>query len=478
MEAKNLTTMKKLLFLFLLSCTGAIPAQNVFETEVKTEVSDVSVFLKGAQISRKKQLDINPGVSLLKFTNLSPFIEGKSIQVKVNGNITVLAVNHQQNFIDELEKSEELLILEKKLETVQSKIELENAHLGIIKEHVLFLNENRDIGGKNQTLNIIDLKAASNFYSEKLTALKLEELDRNKNLEKLSEEAQNLTDQLNSVVSKKDYANGEIVLKVEAKKLTNANIELSYLVGNAGWFPSYDIRAKDVVSPISLSYKANVKQDTKINWNNVKLRFSSGNPNLSGSAPELKVYYLDYRTRPPSYESSISDVSGVVYDNDGSPLPGVNILVQGTTIGTSTDFYGRYSIVLPNSESVLVFSYVGFMSESVRVTSPVHNVYLSEDQELEEVVVTAQGIKREKKSLGYAISDKIKQEAPKSNNIPLLKIENQTTVDFEVAVPYTVKSDNKSYAVEMVNYDLPADYQYQAIPKIEKDAFLIAKISD
>ncbi|MDO9260780.1 MAG: DUF4139 domain-containing protein, partial [Flavobacteriaceae bacterium] len=58
------------------------------------------------------------------------------------------------------------------------------------------------------------------------------------------------------------------------------------------------------------------------------------------------------------------------------------------------------------------------------------------------------------------------------------QIVNQTTVNFEIKTPYSIKSDNKSYAVDMDVYQLPAFYQYYSVPKIDKDAFLIANITD
>jgi len=208
-----------------------VDAQNMHEVTVKTEVSDVTVFISGAQIIRKKNVDIKSGVTVLKFSGLSPFIEGKSVQVKASGNVTVLSVNHQQNFIDELEKSDELLALEQALKETLGKLDVEKAHLDVIRENLLLLQENRTIGGKSETLNVIDLKAASNFYSDKLTALKLNEIDRNNKLKEPREEVEELSNQINGLATKKDFANGEIVLKVEAKNYTNTNIELSYLVG-------------------------------------------------------------------------------------------------------------------------------------------------------------------------------------------------------------------------------------------------------
>ncbi|MDT7827945.1 SusC/RagA family TonB-linked outer membrane protein [Pricia sp. S334] len=99
-------------------------------------------------------------------------------------------------------------------------------------------------------------------------------------------------------------------------------------------------------------------------------------------------------------------ISGTVTDQDGLPLPGVNIVVQGTTTGTQTDFDGNYSIQASEGQ-VLSFTYVGQQSQEMTVgSSSTIDVQLSEDaQALEEVVVVAQNIKREAGSLGYAVSD-------------------------------------------------------------------------
>ncbi|WP_431170910.1 TonB-dependent receptor plug domain-containing protein [Robiginitalea biformata] len=98
-------------------------------------------------------------------------------------------------------------------------------------------------------------------------------------------------------------------------------------------------------------------------------------------------------------------ISGTVADADGLPLPGVNILVQGSTTGTQTDFDGNYAIQASEGD-VLVFTYLGMRAENRTVgAGNTINVQMAEDaQALEEVVVTAQGIKREKKALGYAVS--------------------------------------------------------------------------
>ncbi|MDI9258055.1 SusC/RagA family TonB-linked outer membrane protein [Flavobacterium sedimenticola] len=95
-------------------------------------------------------------------------------------------------------------------------------------------------------------------------------------------------------------------------------------------------------------------------------------------------------------------VNGVVKDGSGLPIPGVNVLVKGTNTGTQTDFDGKYSIKA-SSTQVLVFTFIGMKTQEVVASTTQLNVTLKDDAvELEGVVVTAMGIKREKKALGYA----------------------------------------------------------------------------
>ena len=97
-------------------------------------------------------------------------------------------------------------------------------------------------------------------------------------------------------------------------------------------------------------------------------------------------------------------ISGVVSDESG-PLPGVSVVIKGTTTGTETDFDGNYTIQTKEG-SILSFSFIGMSQKEVTVgASSTINVVLEGDNVLDEVVVTALGIKREKKSLGYSTQE-------------------------------------------------------------------------
>jgi hypothetical protein len=453
------------------------------EMEIKTEVNEVTVFPEGAQITRRQEVRLARGETVLRFINLSPFIDARSVQVKASGDITVLSVNHQLNFLEKLDKPKELLALEAKLTDVENSIRLENTHLSILREEVGFLRDNRVIGGRNQEVSVTNLQEASNFYGSKLSALMLTEIELVKRLTDLNREKQEIENQIRTMTGQQEYPGGEILVKVDALKDQGASFEISYIVSNAGWFPSYDIRAKNINEPIRLIYKANVRQDTKEDWKDVKLRFSSSEPNVSGVAPVLKPYYLNYNILPPAYHRNVGMVSGTVFDSNQDPIHGATVIVSGTTIGTVTDMRGNYSLTIPPHASNLTFTFIGYVPQTLPITSQVMNVMLEEaHMALQEVVVTGYGRKGLAQQLsgrvaGISLDEEIRVRGV-SSPVPVAQVEYQTTVDFEINIPFTINSDNKNHSVDMAVYELPAFYQYLSVPKIDRGAFLIANIVD
>lgn len=108
------------------------------------------------------------------------------------------------------------------------------------------------------------------------------------------------------------------------------------------------------------------------------------------------------------YDTLAQTVSGQVTDqSDGMPLPGVSVLIKGTSTGTATDVDGNYSLNVPGEETVLVFSFLGFQTEEETVGNrSTINVNLAEDAaELSEVIVTALGIERDVRALQYSITE-------------------------------------------------------------------------
>ncbi len=102
-----------------------------------------------------------------------------------------------------------------------------------------------------------------------------------------------------------------------------------------------------------------------------------------------------------------TNISGQVSGEEGEPLPGVNVIVKGTATGTVTDIEGKYALNLGEEANTLVFSFIGFISKEVSIgnQSAVDVTLLTDAKQLSEVVVTALGIQREERSLGYSVQE-------------------------------------------------------------------------
>jgi hypothetical protein len=464
----------------------ATTAQENKEIEISSDVKEVMVYLEGAQITRTKTLEVPLGKSVLKFIGLSPFIDAKSITSKAEGELTILSVNYRQNYLKQQETSIEENELNNKKKNLEKEIDLEKTYIEVLKEELNFLKTNSKIGGENTTTSVSSIKETSDYYSNRILDIKLKEIDHNNKINEFTEKLNNINNQIRGQNERKKYSSGEILINIDSKTNAKTKFEIKYLVKNAGWYPSYDIRVESIDQPSYLIYKANIHQNTYEDWKNVSLKLSSGDPKASSKFTELKTYFLNYNTTPPSYKSDITQVSGYVYENDtNSPLPGVTVTIKGSSIGTVTDMNGYYSISVPPGGGTLSYSFVGMKQQEKQINNSQINIVLEPDlMALDEVVVVGYGVEGELQGRVAGVNlDKSKNPVKErgvtsQNSIPVQmeKIENQTNVEFDIKIPYTIPSDGKNYTIDIDNYSIPTKYQYYSTPKVEKSAFLLAEI--
>ncbi|QXV65212.1 mucoidy inhibitor MuiA family protein [Mucilaginibacter sp. 21P] len=475
---------KKLLLItcLLIVLKGIASADD--SQKIISQVQKVTLFLNGAQVTRTALTTIPAGTSTLVFENISPNIDVQSIQVKGAGNFTILAVKHEMNYLNLQNKQKQIEGLQADQKKLHDKMTLLNASLNINQEEYNMLVKNQTITGQNANLDVLKLKQALDFQTARLTENKKKEQAINDQISELNKQLQRYDKQIADILKSKGNsdATSDILVTVSAKAPVQSAFKLTYLVNNASWYPTYDIRAKDVNSPISISYKANVTQQSGEDWKNIKLTLSTGNPTISGSKPELKPYFLNYNMYYAGQQSSVTRVQGKVADNQ-SVLPGVSVKVKGTSIGTVTDAGGNYSLQIPNGGAILQYSFLGYEQQERPVTSTVMNISLQPSaNQLNEVVVAAYSSERIEKSLqgkaaGMTIQIKGNSSAA-SNPVEVQQTENQTNVEFNIANPYSIPSDGKQYSVAINDIDTKASYQYYSAPKLSTDVFLTAQLTD
>jgi TonB-linked SusC/RagA family outer membrane protein len=136
-------------------------------------------------------------------------------------------------------------------------------------------------------------------------------------------------------------------------------------------------------------------------------------------------------------------VSGTVSDNAGMPLPGVSVLVKGNKAGTQTDFDGKYSIKASSSQ-VLIFSYVGMKTQEIKASSASINIkMISDAEQLNEVVVTAFGIKKQRRATAYATAVVGSKELTEVTNTNLFESLSGKVAGVDITAPAQVGASSK-----------------------------------
>ncbi len=376
------------LFLFFFL---ALDAQK--EISPETNIKEITVFLQGAQVTRSGSIQLPAGKSKVVLSGLSRYLNNESIQVKGKGNFTIFSVNHRINYLKNLDKPKEILVLEDSLELLNNQLDEKNVYLNALQQEEQMIMANKSLGGENTGVSVTELRTASAFFREKINEIGLQKINTNQNVKEIKEDIEKINNQLNQMNALRDQPMSEIVVTVDASRTGQASFEASYFVSRAGWVPSYELRATNTEEPVDLVYNGNVFQTTGENWDNVLLTLSTGNPVLSGTKPDLRPWHLRFFT-PRTYDTR---------------------------------------------------------TKSARISE------MEAPEALEDVAQVSYGEATYQKAI---------------------TTEGQTTTEFAIPVYYTIPSDGDQYTVRISDHTLQASFNYYTAPKIDKDAFLLAEISE
>jgi prefoldin subunit 5 len=483
-----------LLILTLFTCT-CVPAQSSppEEREIAAPIESVTVYLAGAQITRRHRTDLSPGRQTLVFTGITTGMDPGSIQIKADeDDVLILSVGHRIDYYEVPERSESEQSLYDRIEELEDRRRRLETEYAIVKEEEELLRANRNLTGSETGVDAEDLERGVRFYRERIADIKRSYLALSDSL-RANEDARELLQRQLAELGRKQQrpATSEVIVIVEADRPTTANFELSYLVAEAGWSPSYDVRVADTDRPIDLAYRAEVYQRSGEDWTDVDLTLSTGDPTISAEAPELRTWRIRPGQRPPEYRereverpvAEVRTVSGKVSDADGTPLIGASVRIEGTSIGTVTDIDGNYAIDLPGGAEELVVSYTGYDETYASITGEKVDIVMEEAaSRLEEVVVVGYGVTNalRGRASGVRVTDgaTVRQKRQERTPVPTEIMRKATTLSFAIELPYTIPSDGKERGVAIQRFTVPADYRHLAVPKRTEEVFLSAVVRD
>ncbi len=344
--------MKRRLTLFFALCAFVSFSQS---KSVTAPITDVTLFLSGAQVTHKGDVNLKKGENTLVLSGLTAGMDVNSIQILGNKEYTILSVKHQMNYTSKVSNT--------RVRAIQDSIKLlgfqtsERASLrAVYQEEKAFLQANRSIKGDNNLLIREDLAEMADFYRARMKEIEYKILDLNQTDRESNEKLQRLQTQLSQLQSQNVTNPGEIEFVVTTDEDKKADVVITYLATNAGWTPYYDLRAEDIEADIEFTYRAKVWQGTGADWKRVNLTISTGNPNVGAQVPALNPWYVNiyspqaYRGRAKSeaysnddYDRPVAAVSGYVAEMDKSSymMNGLQTSASFTTItsnSVSTEF--------------------------------------------------------------------------------------------------------------------------------------------
>lgn len=319
-------------YLILLACCLNIFTAKAIESEktIKSKPEKIIVYTQGAQVHRNTLVNLVAGQNTLIFSGLENCINASAIQASGNGNFIIADIQHEVHY-PEFDKAklngdvrykkllkhvnDSLKELNYLIEDITLKYDALSTEKNVLLNYSLYK-------GQSKRDSIASLKEGLSYLREKLYNINAEQLKLKREREKLEAKKVILNERIVNVsnelanenntgeVEKVDY---RILVHVIADQATQASINLNYYITNAGWTPSYDLRANTSDQNVKLTYKAQIHQQSGIDWGSVKLVLSTANPNRSYNLPELSPWYLGYTNY--NYKDKKANYSSVPSNN-------------------------------------------------------------------------------------------------------------------------------------------------------------------
>ncbi len=381
-------------------------------------VTDVTLYRNYAKETRLGTSSLPEGNSEVVITNIPQMIDENSIQVGCKNNVRILSVSSRLNYIPD-EKT-----------VSAGKVKVWQDSLKMIDRKLRFIAKQKDVYEYELTILINNSKLGSNTEGLKPLLLKeLLELNRTKQLEikKLIFDAEEqiaewnasvavLQNQLNEAGK---FALGkpvrEIVLKVFSPSEITTPFKISYLVTNAHWTPTYEIRCENTSKPLQLNCRAKIVQTTGYDWNQVRIKLSTANPNLNHNRPILYPIFVDFM-QPDYYRNRLETEKSLGYRammNEKTPAPAGNLQMM----------------VVENN-----------------------NLYNPTKEEFKD---------------GLKVDE---------NSVTLM--EGEMMVEYDIEQMQDIESDGQEHIIAVQELSIPARYNYHSVPKLDHAVFLLARVVD
>lgn len=413
------------IILIAIGVFASASAYSYDEDIVKSNITEVTVYAKGAQIKRKASYSVKTGITKVVIDGVCPTIDPNSLQVLASGNVVIIDAKYSLFYptpepenLDglPLKIRKDIKVLEDSLRQLGFDIQMVQDEIDVYVASKNILANNGAIRGQGKVNDSINLlKQAMDYYTVKMLEINKTLLSLNRTKSKKVELQSEMNARLRTL---KNYQNNaqlnskpvgpshRITITLSATETSTGKLHLSYLVNQAGWTPLYDMRAEVQGSKINMNYKAQVYQNTGIDWDDVRLSISTNNPYQNKTLPTLHPWYVDYNNYKAIQNAPRTD---------NLEIKKQAIRTEDAETLSSAQYYTNSNGVTYNAKTSADFTQV---------------------------------------------------------------IEHMISAEFKIDLPYSIKSNNEKHMVLIRNINIPANYRYYTIPKLDQSAFLMAELAN
>lgn len=296
---------------------------------VPLTLKHATLFLSGAELQNAGNVEIPAGENELYLTGFVGAPDPATITLNVDKNITILSTKLQKNYLATQPVSEEVQQFLDEMEKLKAEQSKRQINLEVLTQEIAMLKATNYLQGGQNTLNTKQMDEVIKWVASRLpqlleqkTAAEAEIKTADENIERLQRQIDHARRSQNG--QNNDAASYVMVVKVDAKAPVSAPVEMRYVVAQAGWTPRYDVRVKDLNSPLDLIYRADVYQQTGVDWKDVKLTLSTATPYEGSDIPQLSPWRVDlYQTPQMLTKSASAEMSAPVVQYDSAVMGGM-----------------------------------------------------------------------------------------------------------------------------------------------------------
>ena len=465
--------MKKYFLLSLSSLIFLSTMANEDRPVAKAALDAVTVYRSGAEMVHSAKINLAKGNTEIVIENLGNAVEINSVQIKTSDYVTIMGMEFNTDYLKDEIKSPRTKLLEDSVDKINTAIDKIKLEESITADLLTVLKANKEIKGTQTGLSVAELMKLMDYYKIKSAELQADLLQLKQKKDKWSKLAEKVAAQIAEEEKKNNKSTGNLVLQLNCVLAGKYDFIITYITNNAYWSAFYDLKGSSITTPLKLIYKAKIFQTTGIDWKQVKLSLSTSTPTQTGNAPVFKAWFLSYINPVDKYNKDLSmmnsiqsfDQKNLKYEFNGK-VAGVQ-LNEVVTTGYGIKLRGTGTVTGKNAPLYMVNGVQMDAGSIARIDeNTIKNIEVLQSPAASAIY----GARGSNGIIAITLKDGLDDY--------ISVADRELDVTFNIELPYDVPTNGKAQIATLKEYEVPANYKYYAVPKLDKDAFLLAEVAD